>query len=169
MDWGSEPNIYVIGGAEGVGLALVKEILNRGAFMVGVLDGTGAGTKAVDALDGVWVVQHDLSFSCPDLFTEATVLHTASSYLSDPLDRLQGDLRMGLNIVRALAVACRLGKPPRLAAYIPPEWIDFTTQAAVGCLFKNLNHTYGVPVLRMIMDGFTSAGAICNLVESVVK
>jgi len=169
MNWGNEPNIYVVGGTEGLGLALVKGILSRGAVMVGVLDGMGTDLKAVDALDGVWMVQHDLSFSCPDLFAESTVFHTAFSHLDCPLDRMQGDMRMGLNIVRALIAACRLGKPPRLAAYVPPKCVDLTARSSVGWLFKSLNRVYGVPVLGMAMDGLTdsaSADTICSLVES---
>jgi len=172
MDWSSEPNIYVVGGAEGVGLALGKEILSRGAVMVGVLDGMGADPGAVDALDGVWLVQHDLSFSCPDLFTEATVFHTASSHIDDPLARLQSDLRMGLNIVRALTAACKLGKPPRLAAYIPSIQMDLTTRMAVGWLFERLHLSHKVDILSTItysLEDSVLACAVCNLVESVVK
>jgi len=169
MDWGSEPNIYVVGGAEGIGLALVKEILGRGAFMVGVLDGMGTDTEAVDALDGVWVVQHDLSFSCPDLFAKSTVFHTAYSHLDDPLDRLQSNMRMGLNIIRALTAACKLCRPPRLAVYIPPEQIDLTTRLSVGWLFKCLNRIYGVPVLGVAVKGLTDSAAadvVCDLAGS---
>lgn len=169
MNWGSEPNIYVVGGTEGVGLALVKEILNRGAVMVGVLDGMGTDTKDVDALDGAWLVQQDLSFSCPDLFAGSTVFHTASSCLEGPLDKLQSDMRMGLNIVRALTAACKLHRPPRLAAYIPPEDVDLTARLSVGWLFKSLNRVYGVPVLDVATKGLTDSAAadvICDLAGS---
>jgi len=173
MDWGSEPNIYVIGGAEGPGLALVREILNRGAFMVGVLDGIGANTEAVDALgDAVWSVQYDLSFSCPDIFTESIVFHTAYSRLEDPLAGLQSNLRMGQNIVQALTAACYLDRPPKLAAYIPSTRVDLVTRMAIGWLFEHLHLSHGVDVLSTItynLKDSVLACAVCNLVESVVK